>query len=352
MPSNTLSSAFIKKTSRHTLTRSLGAKKWLIFLPMAILTFMLAWLFSINILVDPYSEYQIFSHSLNKHKYFTDRETSPVLLAQKLTQKPYALVFGTSRSNHISEEHLNQDVLNFSSSLYGRPSDVNYFLQNLSNQQRSNITEIYYLIDLSCFIPSTYDTNPAKREPSYYFKTIKSLGRLKLLRAISTLLRNGLNQCGYYINDNGSVVTSEFAQYYPTNEERIANKNKFVIECHDEALNDLSFINAYCKEHNIHITYFTDIFNICCLEHLKFETLVPFFTKIVDTIPSLYSMMYLPNYSENMSYFYDRDHHKDELTKLQCEILQSPEKIKEFLVNKENVSTYLNTLKEKIKHAP
>lgn len=327
-------------------SKSLSAKQWLCALPIIVIAFLLIALFMINVLIDPYGEYQLISHPLNKNKFYADSKTSPVSYAQRLKKKPYALVFGTSRSNHISDKHLGQDVLNFSTSVSGRPTHVNYFLKHLSQEQLSNIREIFYLIDVICFVPSEFHSNPSKKDFSYYLGTIKSVNRYKFGRAISTLLRNTVVKCGYYISEDGVVVSEKFDQYHPDQEEIDRDRNSYLISCHEEALQNLSEVQEFCTKNNIRITYFTDIFNVHCMQCWNFESLAQFMTKITKRIPHLYSLMYMEGFSSQMEYFEDLNHHKDELTVLQCDILKSAKKLEQYKISSDNVQDYLNTLKQ------
>lgn len=322
-----------------------STKKWLLLLPLFIGSFALLLIFFINIVIDPYGEYDFVHTALNKKKYFADANTTSVMLAQHLKKAPYTLVFGTSRSNHISDKFLQTPILNFSSSLYGRPTDVLFFLKHLSNEQRKNISEIYYLVDLGCMIDSHYNTDPSRFTFDYYFKTILSLSRKKLLRSFNTIMRNLFDKGGYYIDHHGAVVTRVFSDYEPTKEDLEHNRNAYYFSCEEKAMDALSEIDAFCRQNQIGITYFTDIFSSACLQHINFDCLSTFLTKVTNHLPALYCMMYIPEYSCNFTNFYDRDHHKDNITEIQCMILKSEEK-ERYKVTKEGVQEYLISLKK------
>src|SRR5262245_18574591 len=97
---------------------------------------------AMNLVIDPYNEHGWFS----KYSYRSN-QTTAFRLFQKLREKPYTLVFGTSTSAPIDEACVKGDVLNFSLSLYGEPERIYYALRSLSPQQVRNIGKIYYAVE-------------------------------------------------------------------------------------------------------------------------------------------------------------------------------------------------------------
>lgn len=323
----------------------MSEKQWIIKVSLFFALFCLLFLFIINIAVDPNAEYLLWTHPLNKNKYFATDKTTPIVLSQKLKTKPHALIFGTSRTNSVSEDNIGKEVLNFSSSLYCRPADVYYFLQHLSSKQKTNVSEIYLLIDPQCFYPykSIYQNIVLEFDFSYILNTLKHISRDKCLRAISTVIRNVSDNNGY-VNENGVVVHAKHPPYNPSLKELEEEKNGASYVYDEETIEYLRKINVFCTENKIPITFFTGIFNHYYLRQLNFQNFANFLTKVLDKIPCLYSFLYLEDVSNNLSHFYDFGHYKQEITDLQFQILRSEELSKAYKISKENISNYLHSL--------
>ena len=95
--------------------------------------------------VDPYAE-----HGDEAGLYLAFNQNTIHRYQEYLSQAPYTLVFGTSRSHMFSDGVTGRKVLNLHA-VYGWPDTVSRFLEDLDDTQRNNVQGIIYLIDLHTF---------------------------------------------------------------------------------------------------------------------------------------------------------------------------------------------------------
>lgn len=326
-------------------------KKWLLTLPIYILMMGLALIFIINILIDPYEEYNLIITPFNKLKSVQSYETAPFRMYQYLNEDKYIIVFGTSHSATISEELVNSKLINLSLSTYGNPSDVYYFLKGLNLRQLKNIKKIYYLLDWHTLTDqnSIYSKINFNSTYDFLFYTVKNIDHEKLIRSFETVIKNLTKSNQTKILNNGVFVDIKEDKFIPDTPYATSAAKRIKFTYSDKSLEYLDKIDKLCKQNNIKIVYFKTVFSNLFLKKVVFNSLETHYRKILNTIDGLYSFIYMDNISNNLNYFSSDTHHKYSITKFQMIILQNDKLSPNYYVTKKNIDKFLKCLKNKIK---
>jgi len=299
----------------------------------------------VNLVIDPYGEYRLVNSSYSEKKFSTSYSTTPFVLYKKLSQKPYTLVFGTSRSQMISSKLAQRDILNFSSSLYGNPIDVFHFLRQLGPQQKKNIVEIWYLIDTHTMKNkiSMYEKISLNSSKDFIVQTFLNFNIHKLKAAFSTVENNLNKNFKSYIDEDGANIQNEnhiFNGIINSDIKlRMPSYNK-------DSLEYLNKIDVWRKENNINIKYFTPIYNIPYLQVAPLEEYVKQYRSFLNVIDGFYDFHFVEGISEHLEYFVDRDHVNTEGTRLL--INQLKKESLDYIVTKENIEVKAKVILNKI----
>ena len=296
----------------------------------------------INLIIDPYEEY-----GLIKNKKFSLSEISFPYKAFKLLEKnDYILVFGTSHSSTLSKESFGEDVINLSTSVYGYPEDVYYFLKQLDTNQIHHIKKIYYLVDF--FI---HDVEPKYKELhfssqlEFYFQTLKNLGTKKIIAAFENVIKNVSGKYIQHITQNGELVFLTEKKYTAR---KFISKDNFKIAYDQQKY--YRFIEEFCEQKNIECVFFKSILSRFFLENIDFASIENHFQELSKQINGIYSLMYIKGASDSLENFRDPTHHSFRLSQIECDILKSSEKRNSYLVTRQNLAPYLATLKKELDH--
>jgi len=316
-------------------------KRFLILIPIVSIVMYVFIFIIVNIAVDPYREYGL----TNTKIYFQSYYTVPFKMYQKLSHENYILVFGTSHSSTISSEILNHPTLNMSTSVYGNPADVYYFLANLDKRQILNIDKIYYLIDYHIFEDkiSDYADINFNSKIDFIYQTANNLNKKKLLRSVDNILKNILGNNTTEITDNG-----EFVYVRPVAYNNIVYDEKIRFTVSDKAFEFLAKIDSFCKEQNVEIIYFKSIFSRYFLQNVDYESVRSQLSSVLNIIDEVYCLMYVEGVSENLNNFRNPTHHINKAAEIEINILQSPKLRKRYRVTKENLDDYMKYLKANV----
>jgi len=316
-------------------------KRYLLFTFLSFGVFTSAIIMIINLLIDPYREFEIFS----TRKFSSSPDTGPFKAFTKLRTDSYILVFGTSHSATLSQTVLGDKVLNLSTSVYGYPVDAFYFINGLTKQQSRNIKRIYFLVDHFALkeVSPRYRGVDFNSYGDFLHGSIRNIGPIKILHSLDTVIKTITKHYSQFITENGEVIVLRERKYSflrGTEKVRFASSKNQAIY--------LRKIADYCKAKGIEIVFFNSILSKFYLEQLAFESIEDHFVTLLDEIDEIYSLMYVDGASDELNNFRDPSHHIFKLTKLEAEILLSEERRERFRINRDNLQDYLRWLKEKI----
>ncbi len=301
-----------------------------------------------NYVIDPKMENNYFIHSLNSKKSNFGFYSSKILY-DKLKTNRYSLVFGTSRTARITKEMMNEEILNFSTSLYAYPEKVYNFLMQLDEKQLSNINTVYYLLDFHVFgkvqgeKSMEYDSSLMQ---NYY--SLKTFDKNKVVSAFQTLMQNFEGKTSATISEFGYETVYEEAVFDPEKSAGDIRHFRTVVlnevSYDDRQFEFLKKIDDFCKNHTVKIVYFTAVFNDiffkAIFERGYFETFV---NKTLSEIDSFYSFLYIDGISNNYTYFFDVGHYNKEAQRYVLEKIKYNDE--SFIVTGRNKDEYLKRLK-------
>lgn len=152
----------------------------------------------------------------------------------------------------ISEQILDEPVLNFSTSIYRNPGDILAFLKLLNHEQVKNINHVYVLIDVNGFGYKTVSPEMSGLN-SLRFETIKNITLDKIKDSFECITKNikYKNDLEYSTIDNYGVLHKKIHKFKESN---ITFSNS---ECSDFYIESLLKIQKFCTANNIKKTFFT-----------------------------------------------------------------------------------------------
>ncbi len=321
-------------------------KKWFFSIIKLILIFYITLFIVINLIIDPYREYDLFKFEFNKIKISSSYETFPFKLFEKLKSDNYTLVFGTSRSQLISKDLAQANILNFAS-LYANPIDVFNLIRQFDKNQISNIKEIWYLIDTHTFNAknSIYETLNLNSKKDFFIQTVSNLNMDKLNNAYSTITSNLKKNYIYYVSEYGETIRVEDKYFNGIIDEN--QKIRVPITTH-KAMKHLSKIDKFCKENNIKITYFTTIYNLPYLKRCNLDLYKAQFQEFLSVIDGFYDFHYVENISINMNLFSNLDHPNAEGTRYLINLVQNSND--KYFITKDNINLHFKNIKFQIQN--
>jgi hypothetical protein len=230
-------------------------------------------------------------------------------------------------------------------SVYGNPADIYAFLNNLDSTQVSNIKRIYYLLDYHVLTDkeSHYTNIDFNSTFDFLWESCGNLNKQKILHAVDNLLKNVSGVYTTIMTDDGAYVYVRPAPYtHATYQEPI------LFHYESGALENLKKLDLWCKNHEVEIIYFKSIFSRHFVENLDTTSMRIHFEKTLEVVDGVYSLTYIPEYSNDRRYFSDPSHHMDTLTRIEAQILTSPERRQEYFVTSETLPDYLTSLREQV----
>jgi len=303
----------------------------------------------VNYIIDPKMENNYFRHSFNEKKFDFGFYSSFVMY-DKLKNDKYVLVFGTSRTGRLGKDSIKDNVLNFSTSLYGYPEKVYNFLSKLDEKQILNITKVFYLIDFHTFGKSLGETNMVYGD--FFLKNVYSMytfNQNKIWSAISTTQKNILGDTNKYISEFGYEIVDEELDFIPEKSTGDIRLYRTVVldkvSYSDKQFEYLEKIDIFSKKHNIKVKYFTPVFNDIFFKAIYERGFFDIYiSKVLNKIDKLYSFLYMDNISNDNKYFFDVGHYKMEVQNLMIKNMENENS--EYVLNKLNKDDYLEKLKK------
>ena len=318
-------------------------KKWVILL-ITTSIFVYGLLFLFYIIIDPD---QIFNTHITKYKFGYTKYYSKHQY-QKLKEKKYTLVFGTSRSQCLSSRALDINILNFHN-IYGEPGDILNFLEQLDNQQIRHINHIYYLVSLTTMRDETSTLDYRKYDIWDKLNEAFPLSNLSfkyLLRDIVNNIRK--NTIYYYVDDDGSQFLYNKNKHTVLNERIMQEKNWHLKDTN--SIDTLLKLDHFCKENNIKITYYTPTYSDKYI--IRLDQIEYLWKRLLDGgIEGFYGLYYIDKVSNNIQknhyvYFSDSSHLNYTMMNNIFEKIVMDKNTTYFIKNKEELKEYLNKIKK------
>jgi hypothetical protein len=225
---------------------------------------------------------------------------------KNLEKQEYYIVFGTSRTNAMSEKTFGSDTINLSSYVYGNPISVDKFLKTLSKKQVKNIKRIYYALDIKCFQKDRYLVDYEKFTIlSFIFNQLKNISKESISKSIGDVLLNlGYIENNFYLSKNGNVIAlkdKRFDGRFINGRERLKGKTYY--------LANLKNVDDFAKKNNIEIIYFSPIFSGPYIQHdLDKDFIYGLYKDILEVINNMYFFFYIEDISNDLSLFSDYAH--------------------------------------------
>lgn len=227
-----------------------------------------------------------------------------------LEEKPYSLVFGTSRSLLLSPEFLHDDIINLYS-IYGNPNAVLRFLKRLNSKQVKNIKHIYYLIDFHAFNGkqdfNELDYSKFLERWQYVFKTF---GVNSIFSSIDRIYLNAFGSPDFHISDYGYkvMIQDRFANPNFHATDRYKEEVHATQEFKEETVALLHDIDLFVKERNIPTTYFTGTLPVDFLKIMDPLKLRKLQDTFLQQIEGYYELHYIQGISEDITNFSNMTH--------------------------------------------
>lgn len=301
----------------------------------------------VNLIIDPYKEFDLFRFTLNQKQYFQS-DLSAVRLSDLLQSDKYSIVFGTSRSKRLDSEMLGENIINFYP-VYGKPRDIYNFLLLLNQTQVENIDKIYILLDYQVYKKVTFFNINSLNYGNRLIESLKNLNYSKIERVALSIFYNQTNYDYYFIN-NGSYFYKEriinkilFEKDIDRQtKEKIKKEQKFLIE----EVKWLSKIEEYAKRHNKKTIYFTSSFYDLWSKKMDFETMRNLRKEFLKHIDGFYEFQYIPQITNDYTKFDNPTHLAMDGMKKVAEVLR--EENKSFYTNAKNFESRMIELKSSI----
>jgi hypothetical protein len=321
-------------------------EKWVLTtLSISILLYIV--MLGIYIIVDAE---MVFNKSITNKKFGYTQYYSKYQY-DKLKENKYSLIFGTSRSQKLSSDELNINLLNFHN-IYGEPNGILNFLSQLNEIQIKNIDHIYYLVDLVAMRDEPNIINYKSNTFIDKIIHILPLSNLSIKHTLRDLKYNILkNSIYYYIDKDGSFYLND------KNQSAILNKNKkhkasIKSIKKTKSIDTLIKLDRFCKKNKILITYYTPTnsdkmsINVETINFLWAELL----NKGIDGFYELYYIDGISNNQLNNNYlnFTDETHlNYNSMNKVFKDIVLDKNSSR-FIQNSKELKIYIKALKEQL----
>ncbi len=252
---------------------------------------------------DPYGENE--SRAMPGQVLFTSRVLTARALLRELGERPYDLVFGTSRSAMLTDEQLGRPVLNLYP-IYGNPEAVLAFLQKLDETQWRNVGEVWYALDVATFCRGCYlETVDYTNGWDVLIYKVTHLPEA-FARLPGDILRNlrgapdSWVRFGATINGKPEVLDGSWAR---------REVPPLVVEPHDERTLDLlASIDRLVREKSRVIHYFTPPLSDAALAKLDGAALARLKREFLRRLPGVDDLSRIPGLSDHPEDFLDASH--------------------------------------------
>lgn len=276
---------------------------------------------AINFMVDANN---IFGNNsikyFNKYKY--KRSQAQVLFnATKNIDRFDTVIFGTSRSaiyGSNNESFKKLKIINLSDIIYGYPSRVYKFINNLEDQ--STVKNIYIGLDLH-----TMTAPKSKKEDyrNYIFSLFPDF--VYSLSVIHKLLPNSLPLSFMTVKNNwnnkipGSYMDHFGVRHYNANQHNYSTKVDYAkkkFKYDEEQLKFLTRIEKLCKTKGITLHYFTFPYSADYYDLDYDKTEVDKFISIMlNYVNGIYNFSYINKLTKDKGNYFNRKHHNHNFDK-------------------------------------
>ena len=265
-------------------------------------------------------------------------------LREKLNEKNYSLIFGTSRSHTLQKNIIGEDTLNMHA-IYGNPYSVYEFLTNLNRNQLENINKIYYTVDLHTFNgKDSYkyiDYSNAENK-----SIIKVLNIKDFLAIHASFFSDGyISELGHKILDSDKSISVNFHKY---------DKSHLPQKFTEDAIAVFKKIVSFSRLNKIPLVITTPSFSADMLKHIDMKLLYSKWKKILATgLEGFYALWYVDGVSNQIidnKYvaFYDTTHMNYKFQKKIFEEFVLNDNKKYFIKNEFDLNNLIREIKTKI----
>ena len=327
----------------HIFKNQVSDKNFVFILLSCFLSFSLLFIFLVNILIDPFNEYRLFSN----RSYRSSISTAFPLFDKLNNDTKYTLVFGTSTSASIDEKCVNDSVLNFSLSLYGEPERIYKALSSLTQRHLSNINKIYYAFEYNCFHDNEVTDADLVFSSKYDFflTTILNIQKPKITASLDRIAKAITGSSDSYIDEFGVYRQTKHRDFFP-----IIYNDRVVFTHGDRQMYYLSKLSHFAKNHHIDLVVFRTVVSDYFLKHAYINSIQEQYSKVISATSSFYSLLWLDGISTDLSSFRDPIHPSYDSVVRQMAILNSSNS-DVFLIKQNNLNSYMNSIRDKLNHA-
>ncbi len=324
----------------HWLVTPLPYKRFTQLLVISITSIFITLVLCINIVIDPYKEYNLIPHDT-----YRSNSSSAFPLFKKLKQKPYSLIFGTSTSAPIDKACIGDDVLNFSMSLYGEPERIYYALKTLTAEHISHINKIYYAVEHNVFhdLAVTNTDTDYTSTNDFYLATLTNLQKPKIIASLDWLLK--------FISQKSDSLINEYGVYIHLRP-RVFNMYGYAktidFSYSPQQVLYLKKLQHFADQHHIEFIVFRTVTSENFLQRVNMTSLARHYQRILEAVPSFYSLIWLEGISDDVSHFRDPIHPSYEVTKQQMMQLSSPQ-AESYRITPDNIDAHIAFLTAKLR---
>jgi len=306
-----------------------------VFIYLYTIVFSILFSATVYIVVNPKLENTIFINDIPIKE--SSSLTAKYLLKKLDENRKYTLIFGTSRSSKISSELYKENILNFSESLYGFPSDILNLLKQLNKKQLSNINKIYYLVDNHTFRDK--ESSHINYLDSFIYKQLLRLDINAVFLSFQALfeynLKKGINKDGSYFNkDEPQSKLYTFNRYHYEKEFNGMQEFNF---------KRLKLIKSFAHQNNIDIVFFTSTMSAIYLQNIIKDDFLKHRKMLIENLDEIYDFGYIKSVSDTHKSFTDATHLTTEKTKYMIEHYYK-NLPSTYSVNKNNFNEFYNNL--------
>ena len=220
--------------------------------------------------------------------------------------------------------------------IYSNPIAVLDFLERLDGQQRTNIKEIFYLIDYHSFNgPANYDPVDYEDLLQRFFYKVKRFSALQIIISWHKVINNIYGSGSIFVHPDGYTIRTK-EEHFKGNIAGMYHSQEF----QTRTIRLLGEVDQYAKKHNIRITYFTAPFHPVILNRLELSKKIELTKNILREIDGYYEWNYMAHISPFDEKCIDLFHPRAATLKDLFDHYRTPE----YFVTMNNFTQYLEHL--------
>ena len=299
---------------------------------------------ALDLVVDPYGEVGLF----HQQRMYVDHVSGAYAAYARLERSGMQdLVFGSSLSGTIGPAQLKSPMINLSASVYGKPENIRDFLAGLNAAQWSHIGKVYCLADIRLLddSPGDYQGRDFHSWWQRWTETVLNINGTKLVRAWDSVRHRG--DLPWTVDDDGVVVHTHAKPFQPSNYFGDFGRSLSHSQRQGDALRQ---VDQLLRAHHTPVVYFCSVLSDYYWCGVDPDSLEPHYRCIVEAVPELVCMDYVPACSPRLDLFRDEIHHGDAITGWECGILLDPKAARRFVINRGNYKAHVAALLAHISH--